>query len=267
MQNRLCLSRNLRVLEIYWLDQTYGIFSINSTNLCEKNFKQLWLASKNAGERGNGGGIPPRHFKRGETGDEAPFHSNIVGNFMDYQYRIETNLLQLFAPRENSEGLSIISVIIFEVDVVAKQKQALIGSSVLFFLQVSIVLNSITAPCSTAEHLWFWNCELRPHQMVMKAPIKREQKVQKHRFQSTVLCTKHWVFHEHFYFKLSCSQKSVKRCVICNEYRSILQTYLMFTQPQCVQSWRMSFSHCRPKRNGSWRYESACCLVLRPYRT
>jgi len=72
---------------------------------------------------------------------------------MDYQYRIETNLLQLFAPRENSEGLSIISVIIFEVDVVAKQKQALIGSSVLFFLQVSIVLNSITAPCSTAEHL------------------------------------------------------------------------------------------------------------------
>jgi len=103
--------------------------------------------------------------------------------------------------------------------------------------------------------------------MVMKAPIKREQKVQKHRFQSIVLCTKHWVFHEHFYFKLSCSQKSVKRCVICNEYRSILQTYLMFTQPQCVQSWRMSFSHCRPKRNGSWRYESACCLVLRPCRT
>jgi len=46
-----------------------------------------------------------------------------MGNFMVYQDRIETNLLQLFAKQENSEWFSIISVIIFEVNIVAEQKQ------------------------------------------------------------------------------------------------------------------------------------------------
>jgi len=43
---------------------------------------------------------------------------------MVYEYRIDTNLLQLFVYRENSEGFSIISGVIFEVNIVAKQKQA-----------------------------------------------------------------------------------------------------------------------------------------------
>jgi len=43
---------------------------------------------------------------------------------MVYQDRLETNLLQLFVHPENSEWLSVISVIIFEVDVVDEQKQA-----------------------------------------------------------------------------------------------------------------------------------------------
>jgi len=42
---------------------------------------------------------------------------------MVYQFRIETNLLQLFAHRENSDVLYD-SVIIFKVNIVAKQKQA-----------------------------------------------------------------------------------------------------------------------------------------------
>jgi len=42
---------------------------------------------------------------------------------MVHQYRIETSLQQLFAHRENSEQFSVISVIIFEVNIVAKQKQ------------------------------------------------------------------------------------------------------------------------------------------------
>jgi len=46
-----------------------------------------------------------------------------MGNFMVYQDRIETNLLQLFAKQENSEWFFIISVIIFEVNIVAEQKQ------------------------------------------------------------------------------------------------------------------------------------------------
>ena len=41
-----------------------------------------------------------------------------------YIYQIETNLLKIFARPENSEGFSTISVIIFEVTIVAEQKQA-----------------------------------------------------------------------------------------------------------------------------------------------
>jgi len=40
---------------------------------------------------------------------------------MVYQDRIERNLLQLFAHPENSEYFSIISGIIFEVNIVAEQ--------------------------------------------------------------------------------------------------------------------------------------------------
>jgi len=43
---------------------------------------------------------------------------------MVYQDRIETNLLQLFVHPETSEWFFIISGIIFEVNIVADQKQA-----------------------------------------------------------------------------------------------------------------------------------------------
>jgi len=43
---------------------------------------------------------------------------------MVYQYRIETNLLQLFAHREKSEGFPKIYANNFEINIVAKQKQA-----------------------------------------------------------------------------------------------------------------------------------------------
>jgi len=36
-------------------------------------------------------------------GAEVAFHKHIVGNFMVYQDRFETNLLQLFTQQENSE--------------------------------------------------------------------------------------------------------------------------------------------------------------------
>jgi len=35
----------------------------------------------------------PCPFKRRTMGTEVPFHNNIIGNFMVYQYRLETNLL------------------------------------------------------------------------------------------------------------------------------------------------------------------------------
>jgi len=54
---------------------------------------------------------------------EVPFYYSIIDNFMFWQDRIETNLLQLFTQQKNSEWFSIISVIIFEVNIVTEQKQ------------------------------------------------------------------------------------------------------------------------------------------------
>ena len=51
-----------------------------------------------------------------------PFY--IADNFMVYQDRFETNLLQLFVHPETSEWFSIISDISFEVNITAEQKQA-----------------------------------------------------------------------------------------------------------------------------------------------
>jgi len=55
---------------------------------------------------------------------EVPFHNSVVGNYMVYQNRIETNMFAAFAHPQNSEWFSIISVIIFEVNTVPEQRQA-----------------------------------------------------------------------------------------------------------------------------------------------
>jgi len=68
----------------------------------------------------------PRYlpFRKGSNGADVPFHNSIIGNFIVYQDRIETFLLKLCAHPENSEWFSVISVIIFEVKIVAEEKQA-----------------------------------------------------------------------------------------------------------------------------------------------
>jgi len=50
-------------------------------------------------------------------GEQVPLHNSIIGNLMVYQDRLETSFLQLFAHTENSEWFSIISAIIFEVNI------------------------------------------------------------------------------------------------------------------------------------------------------
>ena len=62
-------------------------------------------------------------FKRGAMGAEVRFHNSNIGNFMVYQDRLEINLLQLFRHPEISEWFSVISVIIFEVNIVDEQKK------------------------------------------------------------------------------------------------------------------------------------------------
>jgi len=55
-----------------------------------------------------------------ETGAEVLFHNRIIGNFIVYQDRLETNLLQLFAHVENSDCFPVIpAIIILEVNIVA----------------------------------------------------------------------------------------------------------------------------------------------------
>jgi len=52
------------------------------------------------------------------------FHIRIIGNFMVYKDRLETNLLQLFVHPQNSQWFSTSSAIIFEVNAINAQKQA-----------------------------------------------------------------------------------------------------------------------------------------------
>jgi len=69
-------------------------------------------------------------------GAEVPFYKSIIGNgnFMVYQDRLETNLLQLFTHPENSEWFSIISAIIFKVNIAHEQKQTQLTTICLFFI-------------------------------------------------------------------------------------------------------------------------------------
>ena len=69
------------------------------------------------------GGTSSCSFKNGAPGPEVPFHSNIIGNFIFYQDRLETKLLQLFEHPENAEWFSVNFVNIFEVNIVGEQKQ------------------------------------------------------------------------------------------------------------------------------------------------
>jgi len=77
--------------------------------------------------RRNGGAIRghcPPPFERGGQRGHKCLLTSIMSNFMIYQHQLETNLLQLFAHTENSEWFSIISVISFEVNIVAKHVNA-----------------------------------------------------------------------------------------------------------------------------------------------
>ena len=66
----------------------------------------------------------PLPFHKGGKRAAVPLYENAIGNFMVYLDRIETNLLELFAHPEISDWFSILSGIVFEVNIVAEQKQA-----------------------------------------------------------------------------------------------------------------------------------------------
>jgi len=53
-------------------------------------------------------------------GADLIFQKRITGNLMVYQDRLEAYLLLIFAHQQISEWFSVISAIIFEVNIVAK---------------------------------------------------------------------------------------------------------------------------------------------------
>jgi len=67
-----------------------------------------------------------------------------MGKFLVYQDRLETNLWQLFAHPQTSQWFSVVSGIIFVVNVISGQKQAYV--SFFCFLQASIVFSFFTSP-------------------------------------------------------------------------------------------------------------------------
>jgi len=83
----------------------------------------------------------------------VPFYESIIGNFVVYQHRIETNLLQLFAHPETSEWFSVISDISFEVKLLLNRNKH--NNDLFVFLQVSIVLNPLTAS-PLLRCPWWW---------------------------------------------------------------------------------------------------------------
>jgi len=81
------------------------------------------------------GALPPCPFKKKATAVEVPFHDSIVDNFMFYQDKLETNLLQLFAHPDNSEWFSIIFAIIFEINIVAGTEISILVTIIFLFIR------------------------------------------------------------------------------------------------------------------------------------
>jgi len=79
------------------------------------------------------GALPPLPFERGATRAQVPLCNSIISNFMIYEDRLERNLLQLFAHTRNSEWFSIITVIIFEINIVAEYVNAKRMTIIVYF--------------------------------------------------------------------------------------------------------------------------------------
>ena len=95
---------------------------------------------RDAGEWRHGGGIVPSALsKGGQGGQKCLSHNSIIGNFMVYQDRLESNSLQLFEHPENSEFCIIF--IIFEVNIVDEQKKNIICNDFFAFCKFPLSSN------------------------------------------------------------------------------------------------------------------------------
>ena len=81
---------------------------------------QLSFNNRDSRKREYDGALPLDLTKKEQRRQWCLFDNNIICNFMVYQERFETKLLQLFAHPESSEWFSIIPIIIFELTSILK---------------------------------------------------------------------------------------------------------------------------------------------------
>jgi len=86
---------------------------------------------RDAGERRNDGGYCPWPFEKGTTGAEVPFHNRITRNLCFFKIISNKFIAAIRAPIKFR--FSIISAIIFEVNIVAAPKQAQLVRIFVFY--------------------------------------------------------------------------------------------------------------------------------------
>ena len=167
MKNWFCLSLNLRVLKIYWLDQTYRMYWINSAYSVRKISNNSDSNQRTPESGAMAGVFPACNMKRGKWGQRCLFMiiSLVISWF------INTELKQIYCSYSRSEKIRRAFYnfcYFFEVTAVAKLKQALIGNNFLLFISFHCSQLYHCAPCPTAalasllksKCLWIEDCEL-----------------------------------------------------------------------------------------------------------
>jgi len=113
-------------------------------------------------------GVLPLAFEKWITRAEVPFHNRITGNFMVYQDRLET-IYCSYSRTQKIQNVFLCFFYFFLGQHVAAQKQVQLVT-IFVFLEVSIALNSFTAPLT-------YRCSGVPEQHHKIAPYEPSHKL------------------------------------------------------------------------------------------
>jgi len=116
-------------------------------SLVNSRLSSLWFQRRRRG--GHDEALSPCIFER-ENGAEEAFHNNIIGYFMVYQDRFETNLLQLFVHPEDSEMVFYNFWYYFLGQHRCLTKRSRFGNNFLFFISFDYPQLFHWLPCPTA---------------------------------------------------------------------------------------------------------------------
>jgi len=161
-------------------DNNCNAFLTREATLFWQNFKTLAgpiSFTRDVGEWGHS----LLTFLKGANVADVPFHNSIMRDFMVYQDRLETNLLQLFAYTENSEWFSNFPFFFLSSTLLLNRNKHNWFRFFYYFLWVSIALNSFTASlpfcCSVIPVLHAIFSEIR--NLLWQGNIKVERNIRK----------------------------------------------------------------------------------------